>query len=74
MVTIQLDEFTAAALRKQAANAGLDLSAYLRMIADRGTVEQGDWSDLERELDVLSSLGPSDPSNFSRSDIYADHD
>lgn len=75
MVTIQLDDETAAALRKQAASAGLDLSEYLRAIADRGGAEpRAAWSTLERELNELSSPGPSLPADFSRVDIYAEHD
>lgn len=75
MVTIQLDDETAAALRLQAARAGTDLEEYLRLLAGRGgAASNPDWNALERELEVLSGPGPGLPADFSRADIYADHD
>lgn len=75
MVTIQVDEETAAELRKQAASAGLELVDYLRKIAAHGTINPiAVWSDLEHDLDRLSSSGPQPTGTFSRAEIYADHD
>ena len=77
---IEVDRATVDALRARAQAQGVTLAAYLRSIAaaatpfDNGveTMEQFD-----RLLDELASRTPSMPSlppDFSRADIYSDHD
>ncbi len=75
MITIQLDDDTVAALRIQAARGGYQLEEYLRLLAGkRLPAEAAEWAELEHELDALSGCNPGLPADFSRADIYADHD
>jgi hypothetical protein len=75
MVTIQLDDTTAKALEIQAQNAGLSLVDFLKTLASETMPRpRGDWDAIEREIVALSSDGPTLPADFSRADIYNDHD
>lgn len=75
MVTIQIDEQTAKTLENAASVAGLTLAEYIRSLAeaDSKPVVQAAWDKLEREFEELSVDG-SLPKDFSRADIYSDHD
>jgi hypothetical protein len=75
MVTIQLDEHTASALETQAEAKGLSLAEYLRTFVTIPTNEgRPDWDTLQGDIDALSFDGPPLPADFSRADIYIDHD
>jgi hypothetical protein len=75
MVSIQVDEQTAAGLERQAKSAGLTVADYLRsLVPPRDTTDRPSWDDLENEFIALSSHGPSLPADFSRADIYLNHD
>jgi hypothetical protein len=81
MVTVELQDEVADALRAQARAKGLSLDAYLSSLA--GRLDQsappldGSMTDIDRWLDELSDglpALPSLPQDMSRRDIYADHD
>ena len=75
MVTIQVDEQTAAALQKAAETAGVSLADYVKSLVDASPQEpqSPSWESLEKEFVELSVEG-SLPADFSRADIYSDHD
>jgi hypothetical protein len=76
MASIQLDDATAQGLRAIAAANGLSLEDYLRTLAVAQQSQSTPLSadELDRQLDQLTFSGPSLPADFSRADIYADHD
>lgn len=75
MVSIQIDEQTAQVLNDQAQRSGLSISDYLRQLLPLAEVRQRpSWDVIEAEILSLSSAGPSLPPDFSRADIYNDHD
>jgi hypothetical protein len=76
MVNIQLQGSVASALAAQANHAGLSLEAYLAQIAGKnaGAQPPAQFDGWERELDELSIDAPPLPADFSRADIYLDHD
>jgi hypothetical protein len=75
MVTIQVDEQTAVALQNAAMGAGVSLADYVKSLVDASHHESqaSSWDTLEKEFVDLSVEG-SLPTDFSRADIYADHD
>lgn len=75
MVMIQVDEQTAKMLENAASDAGLSLAEYVRTLVQadfKQTVSAG-WDELEKEFEDLS-VDCSLPIDFSRADIYSDHD
>jgi hypothetical protein len=75
MISIQVDEQTAAGLERQAKSAGLSVAEYLRSMVPVGDASiRRSWDDMERESVALSSPGPSLPADFCRADIYLSHD
>jgi hypothetical protein len=75
VVTIQIDEQTAEGLARQARSAGLSVAEYLRTLVPRSkSAVRADWDEIERQFLALSADGPSLPPDFSRSDIYSEHD
>ena len=82
--TIEIDRRTADALRTQARARGLSLDSYLRLLAaPAGEATPGDddstpdMAEFDRWLGELSAGFPaagSLPADFSRADIYHDHD
>lgn len=74
MVSIQLDEQTAHALQSAAKGAGVSVNEFVKSLIPAAS-DQGDasWEMLEREFTALSVEGIL-PSDFSRADIYTDHD
>jgi hypothetical protein len=76
MVSIQLQDSVAAALSDQAHKQGLSLEAFLAQIASKSDQPKLpiDFDEWERELDELSFDAPPLPADFSRADIYLDHD
>ena len=77
MVSIQLQDSVAAALSAQAAALGLSLEQYLSQLADSGTALNGPRltaDEFLQQLDVLALDVPPLPADFSRADIYLDHD
>jgi hypothetical protein len=76
MVSIQLQDSVAAALSFQANKQGLSLEAFLTQIAAKSDQPKQpvNFDEWERELDELSFDAPPLPADFSRADIYLDHD
>lgn len=78
-ISVTIDEATHRRLRAKAERLGLSLGEYLaKLAASDPTVEvrreQEAAIDFDAELQSLLFSGPSLPANFSRADIYADHD
>jgi hypothetical protein len=75
MVTIQIDEKTAEVLERQARSAGLSLAEYVRTLVPTSTTAvRPSWDELESEILALSTPAPTLRADFSRADIYGDHD
>jgi hypothetical protein len=75
MVSIQIDEKTAAALEVQARSAGLSVADYVRNLVP--SIEVGhrpSWDEIEQEMLAQSTPAPTLTADFSRADIYTDHD
>ena len=75
---IEVDERVAAALRAQAQSRDLPLSEFLHHLAAGATplnspalLSDAEW---HQALDEVSSDLPVLPADFSRADIYLDHD
>jgi len=74
---IELDDKVAAALQAQAELLRVSLPEFLGQIAAVGAINQPEKltdAEFERLLDETSDDLPSLPRNFSREDIYFDHD
>ncbi len=76
MVTIHLNDSTAAALNAQAAAAGLSLEAYLqRVCGPRDAISRRiRGEEFDRLLDAEGTPGPAYSGTYSRAEIYLDHD
>lgn len=75
MVTIQLDDHTAEALERQAQSVGMNLVQYLQSLVPMTTPPaRVSWEEIERQISAISTAGPALPDDFSRADIYQDHD
>jgi hypothetical protein len=77
MVSIQLHDSVAAALTTQASLRGFSLEEYLSQLANGAIVSvapQLSADELDQQLDELSLDVPPLPADFSRADIYLDHD
>lgn len=74
MVTIQIDDKTAAGLERQARSAGLTVADYLRtLVPSLAAGSRPTWDELEDQFLALS-LPILLPDDFSRADIYGNHD
>jgi hypothetical protein len=74
---IEVDEKVAAALQAQADLRRLSLPEFLRQIAAVNRPNQPEnltEQEIERMINEVSDDLPSLPANFSREDIYFDHD
>lgn len=77
MPTIQIDDHTAKALEAIAASHQMSVADYLAELvshqkaADASPISLDEW---DAELDAMSIDGPTLRSDFSRADIYFDHD
>jgi hypothetical protein len=75
MASIQIDEQIATVLQDQAQRSGISLSEYLRELLPVSEMKpRPSWDEIEAEIKALSSPGPSLPADFSRADMYDDHD
>ncbi|MBL9093305.1 MAG: hypothetical protein JNL96_18965 [Planctomycetaceae bacterium] len=77
MVTFQFDDETAARLQELAKAAGAaNVEDYIKLViaTPRPTTDKFDPKEFDRELEPLLFDGPSLPADFSREDIYFDHD
>lgn len=77
MTILRIDDQTAAGLASLAAANGLSVEDYLRHLATPTTTAgEAEMSaeEFDREIERLSFRGPSLPDDFSRADIYSEHD
>jgi hypothetical protein len=55
--------------------AGVTVAEYVRsLVPSPAAAARASWDEIESEILALSSTGPSLPCDFSRADIYAEHD
>jgi hypothetical protein len=77
MPQIVVDEKTLAELEAVAIPSGLTVSGYLQSLVEQkrnGNPQAFSVADFERELDELATDANALPRDFSRADIYAEHD
>jgi hypothetical protein len=77
MPHIYVDDKTLSRLEAGAKTRGLTVDGYLQSLVEQegnGNPPPFSPADFERELDELATDGPSLPRDFSRADIYAEHD
>jgi hypothetical protein len=76
MTSIQIDDGTAKALAVIAKSRHMTVEEYLRLLVtnDMRLWENNSAAEFDRELEPLLFDGPSLPAQFSRADMYADHD
>ena len=76
MTSIQLDDGTAKALAAIATARQMTVDQYLRSLVagDIALMEKNSGAEFDRELEPLLFDGPTLPADFSRADVYADHD
>lgn len=76
MTSIQVDEDTAKVLSEMATAHRMSVAEFLRSLAARGVATGPGTSaaDFDEELESLLFDGPTLPADFSRSDLYRDHD
>lgn len=76
MTSIHVDDKTAAQLAAIAAEHGWSIEEYLRLVVQRDAKAPTILTtrEFDGELESLLFDGPGLPADFSRGDIYADHD
>ena len=76
MQRIELDDQTADKLATQASALGLTIAEYLKTLVPPTPIGQAPVSleELDAELEELSLDLPTLPGDFSRADIYDEHD
>lgn len=74
MASIQVDDKTAKELQSLADSCGKSVQEYLAALVGSGEATKLSDAEFESELTALTHHGPSLPADFSRADIYADHD
>lgn len=77
MPQIEVDNETAQRVAVQAAAQGLSPGEYLRAVVPAAPVDGSavlPLDELDAELESLALRLPTLPENFSRADIYDDHD
>ena len=79
MITIKLDEIVAQALTETAKSLGMTVQEFvrLRVLGEHNGTHAADAPsgvDFDAELDGLLFSGPTLPADFSRADIYSDHE
>ncbi|MFO0911685.1 MAG: hypothetical protein U0795_01905 [Pirellulales bacterium] len=77
MPSIQIDDHTAKALEAIASSHQMSVAEYLAALVSQQPVDARSFVSVDQwqaELDALSIDGPTLPSDFSRADIYVDHD
>lgn len=79
MITIKLDEVVAQALADTAKSLGMTVQEFVRsrVLGEHKATRAADAPchvDFDAELDGLLFSGPTLPADFSRADIYSDHE
>ena len=75
MKSVELSEHTAAALAKAAQDLNVSVDEFVRshLLATTAQNTSALASDFDSDLNGLLFSGPSLPADFSRADIYSDH-
>jgi hypothetical protein len=77
MATVVLDEHTVDELQVQAAASGMTVDAYMKLLLTGPAAVAAprlSLNELESLLSQHAFDGPTLPSDFSRADIYGEHD
>jgi len=77
MTSVMLDEHTVDELQAQAAASGMTVDAYIMLLLTGGAAIAAprlSWNEVESLLDQHAFDGPTLPPDFSRADIYNEHD
>jgi hypothetical protein len=75
MTTIQVDDQIAATLQQESQRAGMSVQEYLRsLLPAASTFPRPTWEEVEHEIEAVSFSGQGLPQDFSRADMYDDHD
>ena len=77
MPQISLDDKTFSQLQSAAKTRGLTVGEYLQSLIEQegnGILPAFSARDFEQVLDELATDGPPLPRDFSRADVYAEHD
>ena len=77
MATVELDEQTASQLHALAAASGMTPDTYLKLLlatSTNGASARLSLQELDALLAELAFDGPDLPADFSRTDIYDEHD
>jgi hypothetical protein len=77
VATVVLNENTVAKLQAQAAASGMTVDAYVKLLLAGGAAVAAprlSWNEIESLLDELTLGGPTLPPDFTRADIYDEHD
>ena len=77
MATVVLDENTVDELRAAAAASGMTVDAYVKLLLAGGApvaATRLSWNEVESLLDQHAFDDPTLPPDFSRADIYNEHD
>ena len=77
MTNVMLDDHTVDELQAQAAASGMTVDAYVKVLLKGGGTTSHprlSWNEVESLLDQHSFDGPTLPPDFSRADIYNEHD
>ena len=75
MATINVNESTAKQLQELAAAVGMSVDEYVHsLVPHTGKASSISIEEFEAQLEKPSFKGPSLPADFSRADVYFDHD
>ena len=76
MTSIHVDDDTAEGLTELARASHMTVAEFLRTLAlhSRAAMTEATAADFDAELEPLLLDGPTLPADFSRADIYLDHD
>ncbi len=76
MTSIQVDDGTAKALTAIATARRMTVQEYLRSLvaSDIALLDNNSAAEFDRDLEPLLFDGLALPADFSRADVYADHD
>jgi hypothetical protein len=75
VANLSIDDATAQLLQARAAAQGLTVDQYVRTLVEPGrTAPRLSLDEFDAALQELCFDGPTLPADFSRSDIYSDHD
>ena len=74
MASIEINDDTARKLAELASAQGISVGEYVQGLVPQSNGAEMTVGQFEAELATVSFSGPTLPSDFSRADIYFDHD